>query len=371
MWRANETLVTSCEPPDESFLPLVPRLRSCPFSPFCGSRKARGLTVKTVFLIQGFHVAASRYRVLQYLPFLKADGMVAKVYEFPRSPKGWLPLFAAMKAGDVIFVQRKRLPLPLLLVLRSLGKKIIYDFDDAVMFKNSLAQNPYSLRRSMSFKRMLKYSDLVIAGNGFLKAEAEKLHGNVKVLPTPIDARRYREKAYAESDIVNIGWIGDHGSIHYMESYRDVWEGLGERNRHVSLTIICDTFIETSRIPLRRVTWNYEREIDDLMALDVGVMPLFDDPWSWGKCGFKILQYLGVGVPAVCTPVGINRDVVEDGVNGFWAITREDWIERLLQLIEDYDLRVRMGKAGRKRVMDKYTVQSCVPRLSQWIQELY
>ena len=326
--------------------------------------------MKVIFLIQGKDVAASRYRVLQYLPLFQAGGIEAKVFEFPQSTAGWASLWKHLKEGEVIFVQRKRLPRWVLLLLKRLNKKILYDFDDAVMFKNSLSRNPYSLRRTMSFRRTLRYTDLVIAGNQFLKEEAEKYHQNVKVLPTPIDAERYREKEFAERDAVNIGWIGDHGSIHYMESYKDVWETIGRKYSHVVLTIICDTFIETKDIILRRIPWSYEREIDDLMSLDIGVMPLFDDLWSQGKCGFKIIQYLGVGVPAVCTPVGINRDVIENGVNGFWAVTKNEWIEKLSFLIENKSARAKMGKEGRRKIMEQYTVQVCAPKLMGWIKEL-
>ena len=196
------------------------------------------------------------------------------------------------------------------------------------------------------------------------------LHSNVKVLPTPVDAERYQEKQISVSDTVNLGWIGDHGSIHYMESYKDVWEAVGRKYKNVVLTIICDTFIETRDISLRKILWNYEREIDDLKSLDIGLMPLFDDLWSKGKCGFKIIQYLGVGVPAVCTPVGINRDVIEDNVNGLWANTQDEWIEKLSVLVEDASLREKMGREGRRKIMDEYTVQVCAPKLLEWIKEL-
>jgi glycosyltransferase involved in cell wall biosynthesis len=326
--------------------------------------------LKIIFLIQGKTVAASRYRVLQYLPFFQAHNIDTEIFEFPEHITGWLSMFGSLKSGDLVFVQRKRIPRSILLLLRRMNRKIIYDFDDAVMFKNSLSKNPYSLRRTMSFKRMLRYTDLVIAGNMFLKEEAEKYHKNVKVLPTPIDAERYMGKIYGESDAVNIGWIGDHGSIHYMESYKDVWEAMGRKYRNVVLTIICDTFIETQNISLTKIPWSYEREVGDLMNIDIGVMPLFDDLWSRGKCGFKIIQYLGVGIPTVCTPVGINRDVVEDGVNGLWAVTKDEWIEKLSMLVEDASLRAKMGAEGRKKIMEHYTVQVCAPKLIEWIKEI-
>jgi glycosyltransferase involved in cell wall biosynthesis len=316
-------------------------------------------------------VAASRLRVLQYLPYLAEEGISAEVLQFPRGPKEWISMMPSLKSSDMVFVQRKRLPLYALLLIRRLGKKIIYDFDDAVMFKNSLSTNPYSLRRKMSFKRMLAYTDLVIAGNRFLKGEAEKYHRNVRVLPTPIDGKRYLAKIYEPRERVNIGWIGDHGSIHYMESYKDVWEKIGSRyGKKVLLTIICDTFIETVNMETKKIWWSRESEVDSLLNLDIGVMPLFDDLWSRGKCGFKIIQYMGVGVPPVCTPVGINRDVVEDGVNGFWAMTKTDWIDKLSALIEDPALREYMGKEGRARIMEGYTAEACAPTLVDWVMGL-
>lgn len=326
--------------------------------------------MRVVFLIQGRQVAASRYRVLQYLPFLEAGGIEPVVFEFPRSLGAWLSLYGQLRTADILFVQRKRLPLSALALLKGRGKRIIYDFDDAVMFKDSLSEKPFSLRRRMSFQRMLRFSDLVIAGNRFLKGEAQKYHGNVQVLPTPIDADRYRAKEYRETKTVNIGWIGSSSTIRYMESHKNVWEALGRKYPHVTLTIICDTFMETTMIPLRKVRWSYDTEIDDLHHLDIGVMPLFMDLWSEGKCGFKIIQYLGVGIPAVCTPVGINRDVVDDGANGFWAVKHEEWLEKLSRLIEDPDLRMKMGRAGREKIMQHYTVQKCAPLLTEWIKSL-
>jgi glycosyltransferase involved in cell wall biosynthesis len=99
-------------------------------------------------------------------------------------------------------------------------------------------------------------------------------------------------------------------------------------------------------------------------------MPLIDDPWSWGKCGLKIIQYQGVGVPVVCSPIGINRDLVEDGVNGLWATTQEEWEEKLSVLIENHVLREKMGREGRKRVLKGYTIQACAPRLLSLLKQV-
>jgi glycosyltransferase involved in cell wall biosynthesis len=111
-------------------------------------------------------------------------------------------------------------------------------------------------------------------------------------------------------------------------------------------------------MPVRKVQWSADTEVEELKDMDIGIMPLRDDLWSWGKCGLKILQYFGVAVPAVCTPVGVNRDVVQDGVNGFWAMTDQEWIDKLSILIEDSLLRQKMGQAARITLEDGYTVES-------------
>jgi len=130
----------------------------------------------------------------------------------------------------------------------------------------------------------------------------------------------------------------------------------------VELKIVCDTFIECDQMTVIKKNWSAEEEVADLQGFDIGLMPLVDDPWSWGKCGLKIIQYQGVGVPVVCTPVGINRDLVEDNINGFYAKTLEEWEEKLSLLIEDSALREQMGREGRKRVLENYTYESCAPR---------
>jgi glycosyltransferase involved in cell wall biosynthesis len=324
------------------------------------------------FFVSGFEGPSSRYRVLQYLPYLEKAGIKSNAIECPGNGlKGWRKLLPAIKTADLLFIQRKRLPLPLLILLKRLRKPIIYDFDDAVMFRNTFSSNPHSLQRMLRFRYTLKFADLIIAGNAFLKGEAEKYHRDVRILPTPIDRSRYPEKVYTDKGVaVNIGWIGSASTIHYLESYRDVWEEMGSRYGNVFLTIICDTFIESNRIGIVPLRWSSEREVEYLQTLDVGLMPLFDDPWSRGKCGFKLIQYMGAGVPAVCSPVGVNREIVQEGINGLWAETKKEWVEKLSMLIENEPMRRRMGVAGRQYVLERYTVQTCAPKLIEWLREM-
>ncbi len=320
--------------------------------------------MKVLFLIQGFTVAASRYRVLQYIPYLESRGVETVVRLFPRTLKENVHFFKGLPQFDVVFLQRKRFNQPRLALLRKRARRIVYDFDDSVMYRNSKAEDPVSSSRRRRFVQMIKKSDWVIAGNEFLKREALALNPNVEVIPTAIDEKRYGSKTYpAESKRVTLGWIGDHGSIHYLEKMRPVWEWIGEKYPQVELKIVCDIFFDSDRIKVIKKTWSSEEEVADLQGFDIGLMPLVDDPWSWGKCGLKIIQYQGVGVPVVCTPVGINKDLVENGTNGYWAMTDEEWKGKLSLLIENSELREQMGREGRKRVMENYTRQVCAPRL--------
>ena len=320
--------------------------------------------MEVLFLIQGFTVAASRYRVLQYLPYLKSRGVETTVSLYPRTLKENFQFFKNLSGFDVVFLQRKRFNQPRLGLLRKRAKRIVYDFDDSVMYRNSKADDPISSTRRRRFVQMIKNSNFVIAGNEFLRKEALLFNPNVEMIPTAIDQERYHSKDYpVHQEKVILGWIGDHGSIHYLEKMRPVFERIGERYPHAELKIVCDTFFDCERMKVIKKNWTSEEEVADLQGFDIGLMPLVDDPWSWGKCGLKIIQYQGVGVPVVCTPVGVNRDLIQDGVNGYWAMTPEEWEKKLSLLIENFRLREQMGREGRRKVLESYTYQACAPRL--------
>jgi glycosyltransferase involved in cell wall biosynthesis len=320
--------------------------------------------MKVLFLIQGWQVAASRYRVLQYIPYLESKGVEATVRLYPKTLKENFQFFNDLSQYDIVFLQRKRFNQPRLGMLRKRAKRILYDFDDSVMYRNSKAKNPFSSTRKRRFVQVIKNADFVIAGNEFLKSEVLPFNQNVEVIPSAIDEERYTLKTYpVRQDRVTLGWIGDHGSIHYLEKMKPIFERIGEKYSNVDLKIVCDIFFDCGRMKVIKKNWSSEEEVADLQGFDIGLMPLVDDPWSWGKCGLKIIQYQGVGVPVVCTPVGINKDLVEDGTNGFYAMTPEEWEKKLSLLIENPQLREQMGREGRKKVLKNYTHQVCAPRL--------
>jgi len=325
---------------------------------------------KVLILIQGFEVPGSRYRILQYLPYLEAAGLECRVMKFPGSFVGSLRLLGMLPAYDCVFVQKKRVHGPMLTLLRKRAKRIVYDFDDAVMYRDSFSPSPCSKTRQTRFADMVRSSDHVIAGNSFLLEHAQVINRNATLIPTSLDIGRIAVQSRpAPTDRVVIGWIGSRATIGYLRMFKDVWEELGRRYpSKVELKIVCDTFFDCGHIPVRKVAWSGETEYDELRSMDIGVMPVTDDPWSRGKCGFKILQYFAAGVPAVASPVGVNRDLVIHGVTGFQAADRGEWLAHLSRLVEDAALREKMGLAGRKLLEKGYTVDVNAPKLAAIIK---
>lgn len=326
--------------------------------------------MKMLALIQGKEIAASRYRILQYLPYLRENGVFTYVLEFPSTLKEYADLYMKLDSYDCIFVQRKRFHFPFLELFRRNAKRIIYDLDDAVMYKNSLAGSPYSRTRERRFEKMARSCDAIIAGNSFLMEQSLPYNPNVTVIPTSIPSEKYSLKDYSRTgDIVTIGWIGDHGSIHYLEAMKDILDEVAERHPgKIELKIICDVFFDCRIMPVRKVRWSSETEVAELKDCDIGIMPLKDDLWSRGKCGLKILQYFGVGIPVVCTPVGVNRDIIIPGENGYWASNRNEWVESISRLVSDAEQRKKLGLAGRRTLEEGYTLESNSARLLNLIR---
>ncbi len=327
--------------------------------------------MRVLFLIQGPDVAASRYRVLQYLPLLEREGIASEVARMPDGPIARWRFLGGLSAYDLVFFQRKR-PRGLFLGrARRRARRIVYDFDDALWFRNSTHEDPVAPTRARVFRAMLRAADLVIAGNRFLADGATADGAKAVVLPSPIDVSRYAVRsAPLPGAPFTIGWVGAHGSIHYLERMRDVLDRVAARVPSARLEIVCDRFFDCAKMPVVKTAWSEAGEAEAIARFDVGLMPLLDDPWSWGKCGLKVLQYGAAGVPAVVTPVGINREIVRDGQEGRWATTPQDWEEALVALAADPATRHAMGLRARARVEAEYSLEVCGKRLAGLLREV-
>ncbi len=328
--------------------------------------------MKVAFLIHSSEVNSCRYRVLQYLPYLKEADIDASIHFYQRKLRDKITFYNTLRNFDIFYIHRKLFPPLEFVYIRKKAKRIIYDFDDAIMYRSSSAKNPHSLSRRIKFSYMIRRVDFAIAGNQFLKSEVLSYNSNVEVIPTSIDLSRYSVKEYSRhKGPVIVGWLGSSSTLKYLKKLMPTLERLYLRHPHFQLKIVCDQFLDSVIVPVIKQKWSAETEEADLKSFDIGVMPLTDDLWSQGKCGLKILQYFSVGVPTVCTPVGVNRDIVQDGVNGFWAQDEKQWEDRLLALILEKELRREMGLVGRKTVESHYTVEVNASRLLGILKKVY
>jgi glycosyltransferase involved in cell wall biosynthesis len=191
----------------------------------------------------------------------------------------------------------------------------------------------------------------------------------VATVPTVVDLTRYSSRAPNESGKpLVIGWIGSPSTAHYLRDVSTVIASMRKRYavRAVAVGARPDQVVGT---PFETVPWSEAEEAAIVAGFDIGIMPLIDAPWERGKCGYKLIQYMACGVPVIASPVGVNREIVQPGFNGFLAGNETEWEAALTSLIIDADLRDRMGSAGRWRVEQWYSLQVQAPRLIQILQE--
>ena len=194
----------------------------------------------------------------------------------------------------------------------------------------------------------------------------------VFVVPTCIDMNLYpKKKETSHREEIILGWIGTKGNLKYLKKLERVFETIHKRFPHVKLKIVSNDFYDSSHLATIKKLWKLEDENEDLISFDIGLMPLSDDLWSRGKCGLKIVQYLSVGVPVVCTPVGINSDIIKDGENGFWAMNDQEWVDRLSVLIQDEGLRHQMGLKGIETVEREYSLSVTSRKFFDVLQDLF
>jgi len=319
--------------------------------------------VKIIFLTHNKLLPSPRYRVMQFLPYLRSRGFECTVEEMPSGILAKRRLFRRLDRFDIVFVQKKTFYPWDIRAIRRRARTLVYDLDDAVMFSDSLKGGAESWQRRWRFGAMVRAADLVIAGNDYLADQVRRLKGNVRIIPTCVDLRRYtrRDRSRRNDGRVVLGWIGTWAALDYVRPLRPVIERLGRLHGNIALKIICNRFFDLDGVPVMKIPWSRETEVEELFDIDIGLAPAVDDNWWRGKCGLKIIQYFAAGKPVVCNPVGVNAQLVADGGTGFQAASREDWFRRLERLIEDEALRRRMGAEGRKLVEERYSLDVNAP----------
>lgn len=341
---------------------------------------------------------STRYRVYQYLPYLAANGVQPTVSRFIESSDFFRLLYrpghvaykAAYFAGqtlrrllditrarrfDAVFVQREALPIGPALFESAIARlkiPIIYDFDDAIYLSRSSKANRWVswLKQPQKTASIVRQSSVVIVGNRVLHEYARQYNEHVTIIPSSIDATAYTLRApQTQSDApVTIGWVGSNTNLDYVAELAPVLRAVGERYP-IEVQIVGGD-VALPGVNVRCRPWQLANEISDLHQFDIGIMPLPDDPWTRGKGGFKAIQYMGVGVPVVTSPVGINCEIITDGENGFLVSSDAEWQAALTRLVADAALRQRLGHAGRVTVEQHYSTQVNGPKLLATIQSI-
>src|SRR5262245_5492943 len=298
------------------------------------------------------HTASTRIRLVQMAPHLEARGIACRVVAYPRHAAARRALRAAVGAGDVVLVHRAR-PTPReARFWRALPAARIYDFDDAVMWgrRRGLRGAWTRLRRSAGFARALACADAATCGNPFLAEQCGDLTTVTVPSALPLDVPQHTPRAVASP--LRVGWVGRETNLRYVRDLADAFAAL---SRRIALELVCvsDGALSLPGCKVENVRWTREGEAEAVASFDAGIMPLaLDEPWSRGKCAYKLLQYMAAGVPAVGSDVGMNADLIQSGQNGLLARTPRDWVDALASLASDAALRAQLGRAGRETARD-------------------
>ena len=326
---------------------------------------------------------SQRFRFEQYLPYLRKDG-----YEFDFSylldekddkafyqpgryldkarivtKSIWKRWREAQKARnyDLVFIQREAFMLGTAWFEKTIGKKtpMIFDFDDSIWMHEVSKANRHLafLKNAAKTADIIKSARMVFAGNEFLASYAEQFNSEVAIIPTTIDTEIYKPGIDKANGPVCIGWSGSFSTIKHFEMAIPALRRIKAKFKDkVYFKIIGDSTYYCNELATQAIGWKMATEIPDLNEIDIGIMPLPDDEWAKGKCGLKGLQYMALEIPSLMSPVGVNSDIIQNGVNGYLPANEDEWIGNLSILIEDSEKRKQVGKKGRETVESKYSV---------------
>jgi glycosyltransferase involved in cell wall biosynthesis len=252
------------------------------------------------------------------------------------------------------------------------GVPMVFDFDDAVFVSYRSPTNGYLsyLKFASKTRAICRMSAHVMAGNPYLAEYARQVNANVTVVPTTIDTEKYTViERTGDSEVPTIGWTGSFSTVQHLDTLRSALQKLAKQTKF-RLRVIGTPTYTLDGVETEAMSWVAATELQDLREIDIGVMPLPDDSWSKGKCGLKALQFMALGIPTVCSPVGVNKEIIQDGENGFIAGSEDEWIEKLGRLLHSAELRSQLGQAGRKTVETKYSANVQAPRVFELLRSV-
>ncbi|MBC7933661.1 MAG: glycosyltransferase family 4 protein [Rubrivivax sp.] len=342
---------------------------------------------------------SQRYRVEQWEPWLKERGVEivykpfeseelnAVLYQPGRTAKKVSLVAEALRRrfGDVrearrfdaVYLLREAALLGPPVFERMLARArvpFVFDFDDAVFERYVSPSNGYLsyLKFPGKTQTICRLAAHVMAGNEYLADYARRVNERVTVVPTTVDTSKYAVEPRPPNDVPIIGWTGSYSTVQHLLTLTGALKRLARTDRF-RLRVIGSPNMRLEGLEgldVEVLPWRSETEVEDLRPFDVGVMPLPEDRWSRGKCGMKALQYMGLGVATVCSPVGVNSEIIRDGENGLLASGEDEWVEKLRLLLRAPSLRERLGREGRATVEAKYSAAIQAPRVFQILESV-
>jgi glycosyltransferase involved in cell wall biosynthesis len=329
---------------------------------------------------------SQRFRFEQYLDFLKRNGynydfsfLISpeddKIFYSPGNTfkKGIIFLkcfFKRLKdvlnanSYDIIFIQREAFMTGTTFFEKQFARskaKVIFDFDDSIWMQNvSDANKKFSfLKDASKTSKIIALSDMIFAGNQYLADYAKPFNPNIRIVPTTIDTEEYQRMTLPQDDKVCIGWSGSITTIqHFKFAVTALLKVKQKYGNRIKIKVIGDANYKNDELDVISMNWSKQDELKDLSSFDIGIMPLPDDEWAKGKCGLKGLQYMALEIPTIMSPVGVNSQIIQSGVNGYLATTDEDYVTAISTLIDNEILRKKIGAEGRRTVVEKFSVKA-------------
>ncbi len=286
-----------------------------------------------------------RDRIGGYLDIMAAHGITPTVEVPDRSLVKRIHQYRQMDRYDVVLLHKKSLPLFDAAFFKPRKAKVIFNYDDAIMFNN---RGIPTRTHGQRFRRSLRAADVVLVGSSYLAQQAAPYHDNIRILPLGLNTNKYRCGTRKQDGKVRLVWVGRPVTLGYLEQLKPVIRELAGQYPSLVLRLVCEEFIDIEGVAIEKIQWTPEIRYRALAEADIGLAPLPDNPFTRGKCTFKVLEYSASGLPVVASPVGTNVDHVKDGVTGHLAATPDQWLQKLRILLDNPALRSDMGAQGRE-----------------------
>jgi glycosyltransferase involved in cell wall biosynthesis len=337
----------------------------------------KALEVKVLFIQKRVAAPSSRIRVTDLFPVLKALGIDPIAHSLPKSRLNRRKFLKSAREFDVVVIQKKMMSSLDFGLLRKNAKKLVFDFDDAVYCKDAACSTDvddyHSTKKLKRFRRIIKKSDLIVAANNELASVAKRENGDQKgvlVIPSPVETGEVQTKDdYRISSPPVVGWIGSDENFRYLEFILPAFYQVYKKMRF-ELRVIANGVPKLPGIDIRFIPWNLKTQYSELRAFDVGIMPLSDDPFSRGKSAYKVLQYMASGIPSLCSSIGMNKELADGEQYCLGSNSFEEFAHQLLRLLENRELREKLGRNGRKLVEENYSVKVIGENLARTLLEL-